>query len=72
LRGDDFRNFVTLSKRVTLIACWALADSNVVSWSTVSVESTGTTARVQAVLFDTGLNLGAFIIDNALWPAIGR
>jgi len=70
LRGEDLRNFVTLAKGVTFIANGALADSNVVSWGAVCVEPTGTTARVQAMLFDARLTLWAFIIDDAFWSAV--
>ncbi len=72
MRGDDLRNFVTLAKGISFIANGALADSNVVSWGAVCVESTGTTARVQAMLFDARLTLWAFIIDDAFWSAVRR
>ena len=71
LGSEDLRDFVALAERVTLIANWTFANSNVVSWFTFCIESTGPTAGIQATLLDASLALGAFIIDKAFRPTVG-
>ena len=67
-----FWDLVALAKGVALVASWTFTHRNMILRVTVGVESAGATARVQAVLLDTRLALGAFVIDDAFRAAVGR
>jgi hypothetical protein len=66
------RYFIAVGKGIAHIILVAGTDGHVIAHATIGIDATGAGTGVHTVLIEAGPVGGTVVVDDTLWPTVGR